>query len=327
MIGVSLTETYDTIRSLTHPLVGQKIADNITAQIPLIYLMNKIGHKEYENGGYNYRLPALLELPVAQPYTGLSALDTIEADGVTMAIFNRKQLQVPIVVSGTKMLQNSGSDPTAVVDYIAATIEQAEQGMKAGLAGSSQGILSNLGESDLGVTGLQSIIADSTTTGSVGGLSRATYTAWRHQSQSVAANWNTTGMTVLNTLILSCLRGEEVPGVMVVTLATYANILRTMQALSQFQQPMTAFGELGFPHLQWNGAIIIPDAGVIANRAYLLNLKYMKLLVHKDRDMVIRDFITPGDQDALVGRLYWAGNLVCNCLRAQGVLQGVPDTW
>ena len=43
--------------------------------------------------------------------------------------------------------------------------------------------------------------------------------------------------------------------------------------------------------------------------------------------MAIRDFVTPPNQDGLVGRLYWAGNLVTNNLARQGLLQGLPDTW
>lgn len=52
----------------------------------------------------------------------------------------------------------------------------------------------------------------------------------------------------------------------------------------------------------------------------------MKLLVHRDRDMSIRDFITPTNEDSIVGRLYWAGNLVSNNLARQGILQGSLDT-
>jgi hypothetical protein len=244
-----------------------------------------------------------------------------------MAIFNRKQLQVPIVISGTKMLQNSGGDPTAVVDYISSAIEIAEQGMKNDMAGSVRGIMSANGESDLGITGLANICADSTTTGSVGGLSRATYTAWRHVSDTVTTGFNTDGIVSMNNIWFNTMRGEEFPSVVFMTIAGYALLTRWMQALIQFQQPATAYGEVGFPHINYNGAIIMPDANVPANRAFLLNLKYLKFLVHKDRDMVIRDFITPGNQDALVGRLYWAGNLVCNCLRSQGLLQGLIETW
>ena len=59
----------------------------------------------------------------------------------------------------------------------------------------------------------------------------------------------------------------------------------------------------------------------------MLNLKYLKFLVHGERDMSIREWITPADQDGLVARIYWAGNLVCSNLSRQGLIQGLPDTW
>ena len=51
------TLTYDTIGSITDPLISQKVADNVTQNTPLIYLMDKLGNKEYENGGTQYNIP------------------------------------------------------------------------------------------------------------------------------------------------------------------------------------------------------------------------------------------------------------------------------
>src|SRR3990167_1180080 len=164
----------NTINSLTLPLVSKKIADNITGRIPVFYFLNKIGHKEYENGGIEYRLPVFYSLPAAQAYTGNTTLTNSEKDLVITSIYQRKQISLDVTLSGTRLLQNQGSDPTAVVNYIAAQIEMAEEAMKNSLAGTSIGILSDEADSDLGITGLQTFLPDSTTTGTVGTLSRAT---------------------------------------------------------------------------------------------------------------------------------------------------------
>jgi hypothetical protein len=172
-MGTSVIEL-NTINSITLPLISKKIADNITTRIPLFYFLNKIGHKEYESGGIEYRLPIFKELATGQAYTGNTALTTSEKDLVSSACYGRKQITLDITLSGTKLLQNSGNDPTAAINYIAAQIEMAEESMKETLAGSSVGVLSDQGDSDLGITGLRTFLTDSTTTGTVGGLSRAT---------------------------------------------------------------------------------------------------------------------------------------------------------
>jgi hypothetical protein len=329
MTPLQETRTFDTIRSLTNDLVSQKISDTITAQIPLINLLDKVGNKELESGGYQYRMNVLVELNQAQAYSGTTVLDADIQDGVTTAIFNRKQLTVPIVLTGTQMLQNSGNDPTAIVDFVAAQMEIAELAMKNAIGGTSLGIMSAWGESDVGITGLRNMLTDSTTTGTCGGLSRATYTSWQHQSDTVTTGFNTDGLVSMNNLWLACMRGEELPGVVVFTRTGFANLIRSLQGTINYNQPSpnTAFGDIGFDHINYMGATCLFDAGVTSQRAYFLNLKYLKLLVHKDRDMAIRDFVTPENQDGLIGRLYWAGNLVTNNLARQGLLQGLPDTW
>ncbi len=319
----------NTINSLTLPLISQKIADNITGRIPLFYFLNKIGHKEYENGGIEYRLPIFKELATAQAYTGNTTLTNEEKDLVTSAVYQRKQISLDITLSGTKLLQNSGNDPTAVVNYIAAQIEMAEEGMKASLAGTSIGVMSSQGDSDLGITGVKTFLTDSTSTGTVGGLSRATYGFWQHNSQTVTTGFGSTGLTFMQLLLLDCNRGEESPTIIIMTKTGYGLLLDKLMTTFNFNlptTPSTRFGDIGFEHVNFYGTPILFDSGVTSARAYFLNLKYLKLLVHRDRDMSIRDFITPTNEDSIVGRMYWAGNLVCNNLARQGLLQGLVDT-
>ena len=326
---VSNTVNWDTIRSITHPKVSKKIADNITQKIPLLYFLNKMGNKEYESGGTNYVLPVMKSLPTGQSYKGNIVLDTVEADPTTVATYERKLLTVPVVATGTKMLQNSGNNPEAIVNYLAHIVENAEEGMKDTMAGTTDGIMSTNTESDTGITGLRNMLTDSTTTGTTGGLSRATYSFWRHNSDSVATGWNTDGMQSMRSLFFACVRGDESPSIIIMTQASYINFDRFLTGTVSYNtpSPKVAFNDYGAEMLYFRGVPVIFDYYMTAQRALMLNLKYLKLLVHRDRDMVIRDWITPTNQDSIVARIYWAGNLVCNNLARQGILQGLPDTW
>lgn len=318
----------NTINSLSLPLISKKIADSITGRIPLFYFLNKIGHKEYENGGIEYRLPIFKELATAQAYTGNTTLTNSEKDLVITAIYQRKQITLDVTLTGTKLLINSGTDPTAVINYIAAQIEMAEESMKASLAGTTIGVLSSQGDSDLGITGVKTFLTDSTTTGTVGTLSRATYDFWRHNSDSVTTGFGTDGLMSMRLLLLACSRGDESSTVGIMTRTGYGLLLKALIGTITYNMPSpaTKFGDIGFEHVNFFGTPILFDDGVTSARAYFLNLKYMKLLVHRDRDMSIRDFITPTNEDSIVGRIYWAGNLVCNNLARQGLLQGNVDS-
>lgn len=318
----------NTINSLTLPLISKKIADNITGRIPVFYFLNKIGHKEYESGGLEYRLPVLYSLAAAQAYTGNTPLTNSEKDPVITAIYQRKQISLDITLSGTKLLQNQGNDPTAVINYIAAQIEITEEAMKNSLSGTTIGVMSSQTDSDLGITGLKTFLTDSNSTGTVGTLARSTYSWWRQQNDSVTTGFATDGLQSMRNVLLACSRGDESPTVGILTRTGYGLLLKALTGTVSYNtpSPATRFGDIGFEHVNFFGTPILFDDGMTAARGFFLNLKYMKLLVHKDRDMSIRDFITPTNEDAIVGRIYWAGNLVCNNLARQGVLQGELDT-
>ena len=307
MSYLSTTVAWDTIRSITHPKVAQKIADNITGKIPLLYFLNRMGNKEMENGGVNYMLPVFKELASAQFYTGLTSLSSNEADPFTTAIFERKQVTVPVVASGTKMLQNSGNNPEAIINYMAAIVEAAEESMKSALAGSANGIFSTNTESDVGITGLQNIVSDTPTTTVSGGLDPATYSFWRNYQGACATNFSTSGRSSFDTAFYSCVRGDESPTIVVTTQAAYINLNTVLTGTISFNQnnvaPKVNYGDLAFEHIYWHGVPVMFDSYCPANHAYFLNLKYLKFMVHGERDLSFRDWITPGDQDALVARM------------------------
>lgn len=329
MSYLSTTANWDTIGSITNPLISRKVSDNITTQIPLLYLLDKMGNKEYENGGLQYNLPVFKELQTAQAYTGLTTLSYAESDPVTSAIYNRKQLTVPVTLTGTKLLQNSGNDETAIINYMEVIIEAAQESMKMSMDGSTLGIFSANGESDLGITGLQNLVSSTPTTGTTGSLSRSTYTWWQNQTANITTNFQTSGLAAFRELFAECVRGNEVPTVGILTQAMWINFWRTLTSTIQYNLPTpnTQSADLGFQNFYFQGVPIMFGSNVPANTGYFLNLKYMKFLVSQQRDMVFRDFIAPTDQDALVGRLYWAGNLVASNLARQGVFTGSGDTY
>lgn len=329
MAQLSLTEVQNTIRTLTNPKISKYVSDNITAKIPLLYFLDRMGNKEYEDGGFDYRFPIMQSLSTAQAYTGMTVLTSPEADPVTMAVYSRKQLTVPVVLTGTKLLQNSGNNPESIVNYSTFLVEHAIESMKDSMAGTTNGIMSNNGETDLGITGLQNLVSTSYNSGTTGGLDRSVYSVWQNQYQTCATGFSTNGRTTMDGLFFSCIRGDEHPTIVILTQSTYINLSRNLSATLQYNQPSpkTAYGDIGFEHIYWHGVPCMFDSYVPANTGYMLNLKYLKLLVSRDRDMTFRDFITPTDGDYLLGRIYWAGNLVSNNLARQGVLTGSPDTY
>jgi hypothetical protein len=331
MAYLSQTLNLDTIGSITNSKIAEKIADNISVKIPLLYFLNKMGHKEYENGGIDYRLPVFKEFSTAQAYTGNTVLDSVESDPVTAAVFGRKQIAVPIVATGTKLLQNGGNSPECIVPYLMTIIESAEESMKDALAGQSIGLQSAQSDSDLGITGLQTMLSVDNTVGTYGLLSRATYSWWRQQSDTVATSFATDGLAAMRRLLFAAARGDEISTVISMTVNGFVKLITALTGTIQYNQlngvsPATATGDVDFQTINFHGATVFPSSYQPANTAAFLNLKYCKLMVHGDRDMTIREFISPYNQDSMTARIFWAGNLVCNNLARQGRLGGLIET-
>jgi len=324
------TTIQNVIDAVTGPLVSKKISDNVTEHIPVFSHMDRTGRKEYESGGDCYEPLVLMDLPTGEAYTGSTPLKTAQTDTTRRAKYERKQIHVPILVTGTELLRSAGNGETALVNYMETQLDQARLGMINTLAGTSVGIQSSQSDSDLGITGLATLITSTPTSGTVGGLSRATYDKWRQKVNAVATGWNTDGLISLSALFLDTMRGDESAGLITMTSAGFANFIRSLQGTITYNMPngpATAPVDLGFPGINYFGATVLCDYYQPSNTAYLLNTKYLKLLVAKDRDMSIRPFLSDYNSDSECARLYWAGNLICSALSRQGLLYGLVETW
>lgn len=323
--NASVTRTYDRIFSIVRDEVQPLLFDNISSRTALLYRMKDMGAIIRTGGKPHLRFNVLKELPTATGYTDLDTITPVRADPVTSAIFEWKQLQVPVQISGRDIIKTGEA---AVIDLLELFIQAAEIAMRDAIGGSSLGIFSDAGESELRkITGLQNFFTTSTTTGTVGVLSRVTLSAWRHQVQNVANAFNTNGLNMMRTLYRQCSRFDEAPDSIVFNGSTWDNFHKELTGTFTVNLPMQIGSgdqnmlEAGFPNIRFNGALLFADDGCPANRGYFLNLaKYIRLFVREGRDAEIGDFIKSRSYDDLVTFVLWAGNLITTNLARGGLL-------
>lgn len=323
--NVSLTRTYDRIFSIMRDEVGPVLFDNVSSRTKLLYRMKDIGAIVKTGGQPHLRFNILKELPTAEGYSDLDVLTPVRADPVTSAVFEWKQVQCPIQISGRDIIRTGDN---AVADLLEMMIQVAEISMRDGLGGSAIGIFSNADETDLRrITGLANHFASSTTTGTVGNLSRATLAVWRHQSANISSAFDTNGLNKIRTLYRQCSRFDESPDTIVVTGSTLDNFERELTSTFQVNLPLDIgpgdqkMIDAGFANIRYKGALLFDDDGCPANVGYFLNLrKYIRLFVREGRDAEIGDFIKSREYDDLVSYVLWAGNLINTNLARGGIL-------
>lgn len=304
----------------------RQIADNVTKNNALLARLNQRGNvKPFGGGNVIFQELSFQQNGNAGFYSGYDLLPVAAADVISAGEFNIKQLACPVVMSGLEMLQNAGREQ--FIDLLEARMNVAESTMANKLA---QSVYSDgTGSGGKEVTGLDAAVPSDPTTGTYGGIDRATWSFWRSQlydfsSQSVTPS-STTIQAALNSLWSSLVRGADRPDLVVLSNSYWTYYMTSLQAQQRFTDPKT--GDLGFPTIKFMDADVVLDGGIggycPANTGFMLNTKYIFLRPHKDRNMVA---LSPTrryaiNQDAEVQILAWAGNLTSSGAQFQGRIQ------
>lgn len=303
-----------------------QLADNMTKNNALLYQMKKKGRIKPVNGGrtivqeLNYA-----ENQTYQRYSGYEVLNISPSDVFTAAEFDWKQASVAVTASGLEIdVQNTGKEQ--VIDLLEARIENAMDSFANNLSADmySDGTAS----SGKQIGGLQLLVADDPTTGTVGGINRATWSFWRNYKYSAASDGGgaasaTNIQSYMNQVYLNTSRGTDKTDLILADNAYYQFYLQSLQSIQRITN--TDMASAGFTNLEFMGAPVVFDGGVggacPASHMYFLNTKYLHWRPHAQRNITPLDAVHSINQDALVKLVVWAGNMTASNCRLQGVLK------
>jgi hypothetical protein len=224
-------------------------------------------------------------------------------------------------MSGLEMLQNASKEQ--MIDLMEGRLGVAESTMTNLLAG---GVYSD-GSANGGkqVTGLDAAVPVTPTTGTYGGIDRATWTFWRSKTTTVASAVTASNVQgYLNTMWASLVRGADRPDLMPMDPIWWGAYMASLQAIQRFAGTDTA--KLGFPTVKYMDADVVLDGGIggfcPTKTMFMLNTKYIFWRPHSARNMVP---LSPNkryaiNQDAEVQIIGWAGNLCSSGSQFQGRL-------
>jgi len=155
--------------------------------------------------------------------------------------------------------------------------------------------------------------------GTYGGINSAVHTWWQAGVESTAEALSLAKMrTAYNSASIG---GKDTPNLIVTTQTLYekyesqltvvssANVAGSFSTPSEGQKKL---GDAGFQTLGFKGVPIVWDEQCPAGAMYFLNTRHMKLVVHKDANFDIGEFVKPENQDARVAQILFMGNLTCN---------------
>jgi hypothetical protein len=305
-----------------------KLADSVTKNNALLTRLRTRGKVKPVSGGRTIvQEIAYAENGTFKRYSGYDLLNITPSDVFTAAEFNYAQAALAVSISGLEMLQNSGEN--ALIDLLEQRIDNANTTLMNNIAVDCYSDGTADGGKQIG--GLALLVPDAPTTGTVGGINRATWTFWRSQkfagvADGGAAVTNANIQSYMNRLYLLCSRGADHPDLIVADNTYYRLYWESLQAIQRISKT-TDVGQAGFDSLQFMGSDVVFDGGfgggATAAHMWFLNTKYIFFRPHSERNFEPlggNDGRVPLNQDALIKLIGFAGNMTLSNAFLQGVL-------
>lgn len=300
-----------------------ELADNVSKNNALLYKLNERGNRRPYSGGTKIVEEVAYGESDKVWYSGYDKINFTNPQLFTAAEYQMKMLASPVGISGEELLMNSGKE--RIIDLMEDKIDNAEITLRNTM---SAAIYSDgTGNSGKQLTGLKALVADDPTSGTVGGINRATSgnEFWQNYADvKTTALTKDTIYAAMDDAYLGCSRGTDRPDLIIADNYMYQLYQSSLIDQQRFTDPKLA--DAGFVNLKFKNTDVIYDGGIGGycpnKHMYFLNTKYLKLRPHRDRDFKLigdRNRVAI-NQDAIYAIIGWAGNLTMNNAKLQGVL-------
>lgn len=307
------------------------LADNVTKNNALLMKMRERGNVKPFSGGNVILEPIMYNDTSTQnagSYSGYDVIDITPNSPISSAQFDIKQYSAAVSISGLEQLQNSGKEQ--IIDLLEGRMEIAEAQLMNQI---SAGLYSDgTGNGGKDLVGLAAAISSTPSSGTYGGINRATWSFWRNVAFDSTTNGGAAAtaaniQSYMNQVAVQLVRGTDRPDMIVADNNYYRLYLESLQAIQRIGS--TDSGGAGFTSLKYFGAgfncDVFLDGGIGGsaplNRMYFINTKYLKFRPHRDRNFVpIGGDRQSVNQDATVRLIGWAGALTSSGAQFQGVL-------
>jgi len=307
-------------------------------------LWNRLrGRSRPWGGGHRLTIPTTVtDRNTAASFSGFDTLDTSQADVRQQFQVNASEYANQVVFSGIQLAVNKG--PEAFVSLMAAEFSDVARDMAETLG--EHTYLDGTGNSSKDISGLVVHVDDGTDVTTYQNLSRTTYS---NLNATRTAQTGALGFDDLATDTDAAQRGSDSPTVIVTTPAVFSIIERLVTPTVNINYGQMFPGgqptglnqgirlNYGVNALSWRGIPIFADEKCTANNIYTLNERHLFLYTLDYPSEVLGDggasregfawtgFRKSQNQNAVVGHILWAGQLVGDSPRTMARRTGVTS--
>ena len=300
-----------------------QLADNVSEGNALLKKLKEKGAWKSASGRTIVQELDYAENGTFMYYSGGEVLNVSSSDVLSAAEFDWKQAACAVTATGLEIdVQNVGKE--AVIDLLEARIKNAQRTMRNNICNGMYSDGTGTGGKQIG--GLQHIVADTPTSGTVGGINRANFSFWQNQTYDADSDGGTAAtasniQTYMNAMWLECVRGTDKPDLIMADANYFKLFWGSLQAIQRITDPK--MGQAGFQNVMFNTAPVVyeDNSGMPENHMYFLNTDYIFLRYAAKRLFKPLERVHSINQDAIVQLITFAGNLTCSNCSLQGVLK------
>jgi len=275
---------------------------------------------EYEDGGYQIGNPLTVgRNPNIASYEYYDQLPVSQTNEFITVNYYWSRVAGTVIISDQEEDENKGE--AQIFKLMKAKLDVLEESIKEKF---SEYLYAAGGGTD--PLGLASLIPDDPTTGTLGGVNRATETQWRTSSYNFAGALNATNIEEAfdDVLLDLTLKGER-PDLILCGRNIYRYYRAAVRDKVVFNLSDTSNGkrmmDLGFGGLSHQNIPMLYDEDCGVNKCYFINSKYLRLHILKGVNMKVKNLSAPWDTDASGSRIVWQGQYcLWRAYRTHGVI-------
>ena len=322
---------------------SEELSDNVTNNNALLRRLKAKGNVRPFSGG-NVIFEELMYVDSSQinvnSYSGYETINVGENSPISSAQYSIAQYAGAVTMSGLQMLQNAGDEQ--MIDLMEGRMKVTEAQLMNRI--DYDLYQDGTGNGGKNLTGLAAAVPDTPTSGTYGGINRATWSFWQPQSYSGATDGGAAVSAAniqayMTSLGLSLVRGNNAADLWIGDATYYGFYVNSLQAIQRITSDTgSGTAGAGFPSLKFFGGGMAADVvmgggvnfavntagtagGATSAHMWALNTDYIFFRPHRDRNFVaIGGERQSVNQDAVVKLIGWAGNLTVSGSAFQGVL-------
>jgi hypothetical protein len=275
---------------------------------------------EFEGGGYNITNPLTIgRNPNVASYRYYDQLPIAQTNEFETVEYGYARVAGSVIISDQEEDENQGEE--AIFKLMEKKLEVLEESIKERFSGYLYG--AGAGTDPLG---LSALIPDVPTTGTLGGINRATENQWRTSAYNFAGGIDASNIEeVFDDVLLDLTLKGDKPTVILAgrnMLRMYRQAVRDKIVLNLDKGAAgKRMFDLGFDGVMHNNIPILYDEDCPVNKAYFINDKYLRLHILKHVNMKTKKLVAPWNVDAVGSRVVWQGQwCLWRAFRTHGVV-------